>query len=938
MKFSSRRSRNNRVNPLALTEVEKIKRILVKDTMRPNIPKNEPESGQLEYSTRVANNSLQASLDAENIQQLLPDTRKAKQILVSTILSPKDLITVNCIYSSDSEYLGEVSAEMIRLVEEDLEKKYKIKNKMKKHLDDILFDHGAHISVIIPKSRIDSLINNSHSFSNESYNEIRSGKLIPNFIGILGSNQYALNERLLRHQASNENYLSGMISPNVGPVEFGVTISDNIENVRAGIALAKMQEYRISQLTGTNYGLESTLDIDFNKRKSLFAKKEKDVYKGPTNRWYDRKLVLDIEENSTENETYDYDDTPLVYDIPPESFIPVHEPANPTNVIGGFILVDPLTGTPIRRNNTNDFLTYGQNPNLVNGGGSDSQMLGRMRSAMMDYGYINHNHTDADTMLRIYTGIIEEDVKRRLNNGISGMNAEMVKNDEVYRIMFARACAQQQTQLIYVSNRFLTYFAFDYDDRGVGISLLTQSKKLSTIRATVAMANFFATIRNSINYRKYTLELDENDPDPDETVETTIHEITRSTQQNMPMFEPNPTDIVNFIQNAGISIEVTGHPKWATTKVEMDNVQASNVEVDTDYVDRLQADHMGFLGVPAEAINSSLDVEFMRNIIQNHLLFTKSAMRYQDEYLPLLTQDVKKYIYANGKLLNKLKEVVHEKRDVLRRLGIKDSNSDNKIVNHFIDTFVIKLPEPDLTKIDIQMEEFNKYKEALELFLPAYISTDYLGDDMGMQLGELGGNVEKLIELVKADLLRIWLKERGVMPELADMFAEVSDDKPFNEITERYLIHREALIKILLPLVKKITKSNNLINEILENIDGEEGDDSSSSNDSDDYNDDDSGDDGDESSDDGDDFGSDFTSDEDEDFGSDDGGDETGSDEEIDDDLNGADTEEDEEKESSSDDPEKEEEDETEDDDKEEEKDEKDEKEEIDDDLDGFKG
>lgn len=328
----------------------------------------------------------------------------------------------------------------------------------------------------------------------------------------------------------------------------------------------------------------------------------------------------------------------------------------------------------------------------------------------------------------------------------------------------------------------------------------------------------------------------------------------------------------------------------------------------------------------------------MRNIIQNHLLFTKSAMRYQDEYLPLLTQDVKKYIYANGKLLNKLKEVVHEKRDVLRRLGIKDSNSDNKIVNHFIDTFVIKLPEPDLTKIDIQMEEFNKYKEALELFLPAYISTDYLGDDMGMQLGELGGNVEKLIELVKADLLRIWLKERGVMPELADMFAEVSDDKPFNEITERYLIHREALIKILLPLVKKITKSNNLINEILENIDGEEGDDSSSSNDSDDYNDDDSGDDGDESSDDGDDFGSDFTSDEDEDFGSDDGGDETASDEEIDDDLNGADTEEDEEKESSSDDPEKEEEDETEDDDKEEEKDEKDEKEEIDDDLDGFKG
>lgn len=813
---STRSSSKQGYTPSA--EVERLKNILINDPGKPPIRRTEPQGGQMDYAKRVSDSSLQSALDAENIQRLLPDVIKAKQILVSTILSPKDLITVNPNYSCESEFLGEVGIELIRLVEEDLDRNYKIKTKMKKHLENMLFDYGSHISVIIPKSRIDSIINSDRGWSNEAYNSVKSGNMIPKSIGVLGDPDISIANMTGRGY-SMESMYNAPVKPFVGFSEFGVSITDNPDAFKLGEITKKWQERRIAEAYEINrtFSLEDHgLKIDA-KRKVEKQKKEPEgtLFK---NQWYQRKLVLDIEENSKEDESYDYGGTPLMYDIPPEAFVPVHSISDPENVIGGFILTDPMTGTPIRKNSVRDFyqqLQQGMSPTA----GSSSQMLGRMRSTMLDYGYGSKSgEVDAEVMLRIYTGIVEDDVKRRLKNGLHGDEAAITRNDEVYKIMFARSCAQMQTQLIYIPKRFMTYFAFDYDERGVGMSLLTATKTIATIRATVSMANFFATIRNSTNYRKFTLELNENDPDPDETVETTIHEISRATQQNMPMFEPNPNDIVNFIQNAGISVEVTGHPRWASTKVDVQNQQASNVMVDTDFVDRLQMDHMGSLGVPAEAVNSSLDMEFMRNIIQNHLLFSKGAMRYQDEYTPQLTEDVRKYITANGSLLNKLVDAVKERRSILKELGVMDTNSDRDIVNHFVNNFVIALPAPDLTKIDVQMEEFDKYNEALEKFLPSFISSDILGSDTAMQLGELGGNIDNLVNIARAYLQRKWLAEHGVMPELFDLIAETSSDTPATEVVDQHLIHHKALVNLLVPLISKLTKRNDAVAKVLEKL------------------------------------------------------------------------------------------------------------------------
>jgi hypothetical protein len=220
--------------------------------------------------------------------------------------------------------------------------------------------------------------------------------------------------------------------------------------------------------------------------------------------YVDENYGIYISIDDPDSAQYDYDDTPLELNIPVEAWVPVHAPSDPSVILGGFALCDQY-GSPVHRGTVKDFyqqLNQGMSPTS----GAHSQMLGRMRSTLLDYGYRAGNGTnDVDAMLRMFTGIVEEDIKRRLKNGVSGDTATLSSNDEIYRIMFARACAQMQTQLIYIPKRFMTYFTFDVDEKGVGRSLLTLTKTMSSIRATVDMANFFATVRNSTNYRKYTL-------------------------------------------------------------------------------------------------------------------------------------------------------------------------------------------------------------------------------------------------------------------------------------------------------------------------------------------------------------------------------------------------------------------------------------------------
>ncbi|MGK7530404.1 hypothetical protein, partial [Salmonella enterica] len=65
----------------------------------------------------------------------------------------------------------------------------------------------------------------------------------------------------------------------------------------------------------------------------------------------------------------------------------------------------------------------------------------------------------------------------------------MTVTETFSRIMLARHLAKRHTQVIYIPAENLCYFATDFDEDGIGVSITERSYVISTVR----MALLFAT-------------------------------------------------------------------------------------------------------------------------------------------------------------------------------------------------------------------------------------------------------------------------------------------------------------------------------------------------------------------------------------------------------------------------------------------------------------
>lgn len=774
-------------------ELDELRSIMVRDQRQAHNRADLPATGQMQYAQSLTNKTMQTVIDSENIIQLLPEIELAIQVLISQILSPKDLITVSLIYETSSDTLGEVSALLNKVVSEHMEKDYKIIDKLKDILRQTLFETGSKPLAVIPRSRIDSIINSGQVASMESFGDIYNVDGSIKNIGVIGNSGKTLNPKSFRELAT-ENF-SSSINPGFDPVvarpEFNITVSDNHDLLKIGGLMEKIREDRTARLYGsTNTLATESLDLDMNT-----------VYKP---KLYRQATVLDLTDRSATGNSDD-DGDPLVFDFPSESVFSVFPPSNPSKHLGYYVVLDE-NGQFVKKASVGDF--YRQMQRGSQGSGQTSQMLERMRGSLTDY---SGGMIDADAMTHIFSKVVEEDLVHRFKNGVNaGSDAAIGYSEEVRRIMFARACMQMKTQLLFIPTMYMTYFAFDYTEHGIGKSLVENTKLLASYRAIAGMANIFAMIKNSVNYRKVTLGLDPKDPDPDRTIEFALHELARQTSGEFPIGEQNPSHIATYLQNAGVSVAVTGHPRIPQTTIEIDSAPANNVQVNTELEELLENRHNAALGIPTEAINSAADVNYVAQILQSNLLCAKRAIRHQETFCPQLTDHIRKYTIAHGGLMKKLTEVVSKNRKALAALGVTDKNTDRQIVLHHLNNLNITLPKPDFNQLAAQLEEFKAYSEQLDLILSTTITSDIFGTDANTQLSSLGESTDLLKSIFKSYLERKWLKDRGIMPEVFELFADLKKE---DTVLQKFLYEHKDLADGIREVAKKLIATNHNANK-----------------------------------------------------------------------------------------------------------------------------
>lgn len=782
---------------------------------------------EIATSTAVDFNSISDEIsgkiqDAESVNELFPDMELSAQILISSILSPKDMTNSEINFTVPPGLkVSEISSALLGALKEYCTKDYKIEPLLPVILRRMLFESGSYPVAVIPESSIDAIINGvSTENLTESMGEFFSkDKSTFKSIGILGPANYlntskdkaslgkgiksSMESIYTKGVASLEEYdgkISGLELFHLvkeGEETPMVSVTDNYSILKLPTVFDRLKEHsilnKVIKATGKSgaYGLESERRLTDSNLTNLFYKNA------------NRKSANIIKVKTSNETSRDNIGEPLVMHLPSEAVIPVYTPGNEEQHVGYFVLIDQEGGPISKANNDSSFA--GLKRRLSNN--KDSMSSSLLAKAKSIYGDNCTGVTSAQAV-QIYSDIIEADLLARLRNGIYGKQMSIGGNEEVYRIMLSRSLKSQFTQLLFIPAELMTYYAYKYDNRGIGKSLNDDLRVINSIRAMMLFAKVAAQLKNSIGRTEVKVTLDEDDPNQQNTMEKIIHAVSSTRQQAFPLGMNNAADIGDWIQKSGLMFNFENHPGLPGMNIQFNEVNSNFVEPNADLEDDLRKRSIMAYGLNPETVDSGYNAEFATTIVSNNILLNKRVVQIQDKFVPLITDNIRKVASNDGNFIIKLKDIVKSNIDKIKHsfkeVVIDDKNEDllvTLLVQEFLSNFEANLPRPDSITLDNQMAAYDVYSEGLDKVLDNFISTSTLpssiaGENVNQKVDEIKG-------VVKAAYLRRFMSENNIFKELFEMFTFDEHGNPLFNIKDIQKNYNNDLTKSILQLLKE---------------------------------------------------------------------------------------------------------------------------------------
>lgn len=836
-----------------------------------------------DYLLGIASDKAQDIDDNETIMQLLPDLERCAQILISYILSPKYLLDTELVYSPPvSLFPQTVTTNLTNVVKDYITNKYKLDDKLYGILYNILFTKGSYPIAIIPEASLDELINdvNEPTTSNESLvdNVVTT---INNKLNNYGKNSYGFFNNSNRSKTysgiSKESYNVNGLEVSLGDTDKQVNYkgnrNSNVENFssiylnnKLDIELPKellvnhtksennKNTYTLN-LENTNALLDITDDFtvllkgDLTKRLSTESIRQKIGISRERN--YTDKEIIDklftsideIQKRSrtneetvlvklkTNNQTYRENlNEPLILELPPECIIPITKPGIPEEHIGYLILLDE-DYLPLNKTKPINYYRELSNSFRYRNSGSMAHSLIQQGKMMFEGFNLNWNEAKQIEMLaRIYGNAIIKEVINRLKEGELGKNLDIGEATELYRIMFYRALQGHNTKMVFVPKEILQYFAFDYDNRGIGISILDNMKTLLSLRIQFLLAQVRAGIINSIPETVVGVTIDEKDPDPKKTLQV-IKALIMQTRMigSLQLGNTDARSIEDNIVQSNIRININSeHPGIPNIAQEVNRETADIPTPDQDTADMLTKYTIMGLGLPPDLVDNSLQVEFAAQVVQNNLITNNTVYRRQQRLNPQITEFVKKVCICSPKIRKDLESIITDNIEEIletineasgNKIKYKDLSKESlqSVVKYLVDTFIgkleVTLPIPDTEDHEVKKEKLEAYKSRVEEIINSLLTEEALPPELVTQTDEEGNeiNISELINkygnVIKHDMIRTWMVENNYFADIADYFT-VNDENI--QTFEKNKAIREMLIKAIKGTMEFFNEGKNI--------------------------------------------------------------------------------------------------------------------------------
>ena len=791
------------------------------------------DQGQLQ----VLSESIKSRIkDNENILKLFPDIELAIQIMVSSVLSPKDMMAVELLYNTiETLFPSDIQSKLNVLIQELFEKHYPIKNDLSQILRDMMFEKGSVVKMVLPENILDEIINDELSLSQESMNILlekdSNDKLSIKPLGFLGdkpddSKLVPSLENLLIHRTQQRNPYTSK----------GIYIEDKVEldhiEVVDNFNVIKMPEIKeahrrkvamesivnISSKTGTARTVEGIYFSGDDKTNKKMSRREFTslVFKNKP-----RKIESVVTIGDPANAKRKSVTRPILKNIPSEACIPVCVPGDEKNHVGYFLLVD-IDGNFVT---TASMSTSMDNLASMISNNSTSDVNSSLLQKAASNLSLDKKALTLDHVSKFYTTVVVRNLVDKLRHGRYKSELSVSLNEEVANLMLARGLAAKFTRMVYVPKELITYFTLKYDINGVGLSYLDEIKMLTSVRGILLFAKVMGRVKNSINITNVKMKFDPRDPDPDLTAEQAMDEILKMRRQMFPFGINSMPDLADWVQRAGLQFTFEGHPDFPDMNFEFTNSSAEHKLPDDDFDESLRKQTYMAFGLTPEILDEVNAPDFATTVANNSLMFSKRAATIQEQFKLFITDLARKIMTHDPEFKKDVFKIFDDHKALLvKELSeeqVKEFNEDQQtywmaLYDAVIENTTISLPKPDETTVKAQSESFETYKTFITSAVDTVISNDFMPADM---IGQWADKLDVIKSAFISHLLRQWLSNNNCLPELFDIITKDDNDNPNLKLSDVYKVHFEALAASALDFIKDFIPLKITTNETLKRID-----------------------------------------------------------------------------------------------------------------------
>lgn len=765
----------------------------------------------------VFHRTLRDTADIRNIFQVMPDLHLPREILVSAICAPGDLAQSTLIFGNElQEVDSSLIAPMTQLLENFYTKDKKMAAKVPEWVDDALVWSGAHPILIIPEASLDRMITGAEgqasmesvaSFGGEWDHDWFKPK---GFLGLRvpGNDRDGFVSFESSKHKIDHNKMSDYHTIKAERGEKKVTLPFRVTDNMVALRMPAVQSIKRERAMRSAFG---TTSLESRRRQRQAEKADKvggksapsnfDVYnryfKAPRGMGKSRlEVVPTLKQTTGPNNGH-----PLEYHLATEAVMPIHVPGDETNHVGYLILLD-MNGFPISFSRRMNFYEDIRKGAAGMGTGSQNQVSGEVLQIAKEVmsGNIQDASTfELDRLAAMHGQFIENDIIARLKSGLMGGDFELGRTEQIDRLMLARSMKNQMTTMLYVPAELMIYMAYDFNEYGVGKSILEDAKALAAMRAAVTMANVIGSTKNAIPGKDINIELDPDDGDPVGAATFMASEALGLAYHTFPMSLSSAAGLAEQLQMGAFSVNVSGNPRFPEVKTSITPRESSMVQIDTDLQKQLRDDLIRVFSLTPEVVDGMNQADFAQTLLDNNLMLLKRVLILQGKTNPMLTDYVRTFTYNSGILVDELLEIIEANAD---KLPDEYKEDPEGFLEAFLSSLTVKLPAPETDNLAKQMENFKKFSDSLDMGIEAFLKEEFFDGYADDAFREA---LPTVIASWKGIKLREWMRKHGIFREL-DVFNNAEDGSPLMDLTDEMATHVDAVMKSVASYAKKVAQ------------------------------------------------------------------------------------------------------------------------------------